>query len=91
MQFKCIEKINKRTGGLRKVYEVQFPSGPIYYCADYEWTFDRGPETMVFHCDKTGYVHDWTDLWVDAGDAVTNDAAITDFLDSLEKYNKSLE
>ena len=83
MQFKCIKKINKRTGGLRRVYLVQFPSGPKYYCADYEWTFDRGPETMLFECDDTGYVSDWLDLWVEPGDAVTNDRAITDYLKTV--------
>jgi len=80
MQFKCIAKINKRNGGLRKVYEVQMPSGIEYFCADYAWTFDRGPETMVFRCDETGYVSDWGDLWEGPGDAVTNNQAITEYL-----------
>lgn len=50
---------NKYTGGLWCVFEK---NGNFYY-ADISRTPDRGPECMIFHCDKDGNVTDWGDVF----------------------------
>lgn len=81
MTFRRIATQGFAGGARRAVYELSDPiryrgGSTCYVCADFAYTPDRGPETMVFACNAEGKVLDWTDLWAWPGDAVTDDMAV---------------
>ena len=81
------------SNGYRRLYKLIFScNDPIvkYVVADYSWTPDHGPETMVFESDDTGYVTDWADLWTGYDEYVRNDYAIQEFMKELNEVTKSL-
>lgn len=76
--------------GCRATYElseeVDFNGGKTrYVLADFAYTFDHGPETMLFPCDEVGNVIDWGDLYVAYGDAVSDDSAVACFCECRSK------
>ena len=76
--------LNRSQGGCRALYElseeVAYSTGRTrYVIADFAYTFDHGPETMVFPSDKDGNVLNWGELWVSYGDAVSDDLAVSAF------------
>ena len=86
MEYKRIRfgDLNRSQGGCRALYElseeVAYDRGRTrYVIADFAYTFDHGPETMVFPCDKDGNVLSWGELWESYGDAVSDDSAVAAF------------
>lgn len=68
--------------GLRSI--VKAGNGK-YYCVDTCDTFDVGPETMVFHCGKSGEVRNWTDLYCRRyGDMETAKSGHNDTVENLD-------
>ena len=79
-------------GRVRKIYslspEIKYPGLKrrlAFVCADYANTFDRGPETMLFHCDSGGMVLNWAGLGCWSGNKVSDDSAIEEFVEKLNK------
>ena len=86
-EYEKLFEVPNRHGGKRAVYRLSKPivnehGYTSYVCADFAYTFDHGPETMLFACDENGYVTDWEDLWCDYGETVSNDAAIREWTES---------
>ncbi len=60
---KLIQANLKQFCGVAHLYELCPPYGPARYVAvSAANTFDQGPETMVFKCNKTATRVDFTDL-----------------------------
>lgn len=56
-----IQKLNM-FGGCRKLYRVSVDGDESHIVADFAFTPDHGPETMLFRADAGGEVTDWMDL-----------------------------
>lgn len=58
---------NNVTGG----FWCTFQKESQYYYADISYTLDRGPECMIFRCDKNGKISNWDEVFVRYYDSVT--------------------
>lgn len=63
----------------RRHYRLSDGEQDFYAVCDFAYTFDRGPETMLFLSDSNGMVTDWTDILAAPGDEVTDDSMIKEY------------
>lgn len=82
MKLKYIKTKNlesRLNPGYRRIYRFVSDTGALlddYLAADYADTIDRGPETMVFSCDRAGEITNWNDLFEHSGDWAKDDKAV---------------
>ena len=75
----------------RRHYRLSNGEAYFYVVADFAYTFDHGPETMIFDSDSLGNIWNWSDILMLADDAVTDDSAIMMYVDDLNSRTERLE
>lgn len=80
--FECEPGKVHRTYQLEEPQEVVNAAGRTvkveYVAADFAYTLDRGPETMLFRADEEGNVKSWTELYAVYRDGVSDDSAMAE-------------